>query len=34
VRLLRPGTPEVGEVEGRGPVFGLFLLGRQVGECF
>lgn len=34
VRLLRPGTPELGDVPGRGPVFGLFVLSRQEGECF
>lgn len=34
VRLLRPGTPEIGEVAGRQPVFGLFVLSRQEGDCF
>ena len=34
VRLMRPGTPEVGDVPGRGPIFGLFVLSRQEGDCF
>jgi hypothetical protein len=34
VRLLRAGTPDSDHQAGREPIFGLFVLSRQKGDCF